>query len=201
MSAVAPLLIRGRCIEHTGNAVCQCSYFTPHQDLLQWHTLDQSCCVCGHGIHAHADYFSPIVHHCPATSCVAYVQKMPQTQECTCTALLIDHKAVVNLYHTAAALTNNWEHFVGDAQGFVSSYIATMNLSIPILTPISSPNANALPHDQPGSTQAEAGVIVMHHLPGYASDGTAQNGTFDYRPNAIYDVSPEADAWAQSYVY
>ncbi|KAK0240639.1 hypothetical protein EDD85DRAFT_496414 [Armillaria nabsnona] len=199
MSAATPLLIRGRCLEHTGNALCQCSYFTPHRDLLQWHTLDQSRCVCGHGIHAHADYISPVVHHCPATNCVAYVQKTPQTQECTCMALLVDHKAVVNLYRTVAAVTNNREHLVGGMQGIVSSYSASTNPSTPILIPISSPSANALPHNRQGSTQAEAGVVVAHHLPGYASDGSAPNGTFDYHPNAVYDASPEAGAWAQSY--
>ncbi|KAK0477762.1 hypothetical protein EDD18DRAFT_73911 [Armillaria luteobubalina] len=199
MSSAAPLLIRGRCVEHTDNVLCQCSYFIPHRDLLQWHTLDQSRCVCGHGIHAHADYFSPVVHHCPATSCVAYVQKMPQTQECMCMALLVDHKAVVNLYRTAATFTNNREHFVSGAQGIVSSQSVNTNPSTHTLIPVSSPNANALPRNQPGSTQAEASVVVAHHLPRYISDDSAPNGTFDYHPNAVYDATPEAGAWAQSY--
>lgn len=113
-------------------------------------------------------------------------------------ALLVDHKAVVNLYRTAAAVTNNREHFVGGARGIVSSYSASTNPSTPILIPISSPNANALPHNQ-HSTQAEAGVVVAHHFPGYVSDGSAPNGTFDYHPDAVYDATPEGGAWAQSY--
>ncbi|SJL04562.1 uncharacterized protein ARMOST_07929 [Armillaria ostoyae] len=197
MSSAAALPIRGRCVEHTDNALCQCSYFTPHRDLLQWHTLDQSRCVCGHGIHAHADCLSAVVHHCPVTSCVAYVQKTPQTQECMCMVLLVDHKPVVNLYRTAAAVTNNREHFVGGGQGIVSSYSTTAGT--PTAIPISSPSTSVLMHSQPDSTQPEAGVVVAHHLPGYASDGSAPNGTFDYHPNAVYGATPEAGAWAQSY--
>ncbi len=114
-------------------------------------------------------------------------------------ALLVDHKPVVNLYRTVAAVTNNREHLVGGVQGIVSSYGASMNPSTPIPIPISSPNANALPHSQQGSTQAEAGIVVAHHLPGYVSDGSAPNGAFDYHPDAVYDATPEGGAWAQSY--
>ncbi|KAK0445555.1 hypothetical protein EV421DRAFT_1734746 [Armillaria borealis] len=104
---------------------------------------------------------------------------------------------VVNLYRTAAAVTNNREHFVGGGQGIVSSYSTTAGT--PTAIPISSPSTSALMHSQPDSTQPEAGVVVAHHLPGYASDGSAPNGTFDYHPNAVYDATPEAGAWAQSY--
>ncbi|KAK0502786.1 hypothetical protein EDD18DRAFT_606575 [Armillaria luteobubalina] len=152
-------------------------------------TTSLSRCVCGHGIHAHADYFSPVVHHCPATSCVAYVQKTPQTQECMCMALLVDHKAVVNLYRTAATFTNNREHFVGGAQGIVSSQSVNTNPSTHTLIAVSSPNANALPRNQPGSTQAEASVVVAYHLPGYISDDSALNGTFDYHPTPSVTTS------------
>ncbi|KAK0445541.1 hypothetical protein EV421DRAFT_329569 [Armillaria borealis] len=44
--------------------------------LIYMLTTSQSRCVCGHGIHAHADYLSLVVHHCPTKYCVAYVQKV-----------------------------------------------------------------------------------------------------------------------------
>ncbi|KAK0502785.1 hypothetical protein EDD18DRAFT_1135096 [Armillaria luteobubalina] len=38
-------------------------------------TVSQLVCgLCGHGIHAHADYMSIVVNHCPANQCAAYAQ-------------------------------------------------------------------------------------------------------------------------------
>ncbi|KAK0210321.1 hypothetical protein DFS33DRAFT_1378300 [Desarmillaria ectypa] len=59
------------------------------------------CGQCRHGIHAHVDYVSMIVNHYPATQCVAYVQKTPLTQRCTCEVWLYDHVATDNLYCSA----------------------------------------------------------------------------------------------------
>ncbi|KAK0433493.1 uncharacterized protein EV420DRAFT_1690546 [Desarmillaria tabescens] len=196
MSSTAPLPIRERCVD-AGSVFCQCSRFTPYRDESQWHTLDQSRCICGHGIHAHADYLSPVVHQCPATCCVAFVQKTPQTQECTCTALLVDHKAVVNLYRIAPAITNNWEPYVGTSQSIVPSY--SMNASNPVI-PISSPNtAGALLHIQPVSAQAENVGFVTHHLQGLAPDSITPNATFSNHPDAVYDTTPNAGVWTWSY--
>ncbi|PBK96338.1 hypothetical protein ARMGADRAFT_1162829 [Armillaria gallica] len=187
--------VRGRCVRHVGNASCLCPSFTAftlYRDESQPYTLDQpeSRCVCGHGIHAHADYVSLIVHHCPANYCVAYTQKTPKTQECACGALLADHVPVFNTYRSPIA--NVPEPFVGDAYGTgASSY--TTNASAP------SNDANPMLYASPPSSlnnqtqlgrTAQAGAVA-HDLEGYAP-----NGTFDYPLNVIYDATPESGAWA-----
>ncbi|KAK0228067.1 hypothetical protein IW262DRAFT_576417 [Armillaria fumosa] len=69
-------------------------------------TLSQYICInCGHGIHTHADYVSMVVHHYPPTQCVAYVQKTPLTQCCTCEIWLCDHLPTNNLYRSAEPWT------------------------------------------------------------------------------------------------
>ncbi|KAK0502767.1 hypothetical protein EDD18DRAFT_1099800 [Armillaria luteobubalina] len=69
-------------------------------------TLSQNICVhCGHGIHAHADYISMVVHHYLPTQCVTYVQKAPLTQRCTCEIWLCDHIPITNLYHSVEPST------------------------------------------------------------------------------------------------
>ncbi|PBK96345.1 hypothetical protein ARMGADRAFT_692579 [Armillaria gallica] len=204
MSSVALPPIRGRCVEHTGNAFCLCSRFTAHRDQSQWHTLDQPRCICGHGIHAHVDYLSLVVHHCPTNYCVAFVQKTPQTQECTCGALLIDHVPVVNGYRSLpAAVTNSQEPFVGEGRSIGSSYstnASASNDANPILfAPTPSPNTNTLSHIQPGYTQADAEIFIAHHPQGYAPDGDASNGPFFYYPTDAYNAIPEGEAWAGPY--
>ncbi|PBK80413.1 hypothetical protein ARMGADRAFT_1068992 [Armillaria gallica] len=97
-STVSPS--RGQCIQITDNVQhCQCLFFfSPASPLL-----DQNICgLCGHSIHTHVDYVSVVVHHCFATNCAAYVQKTPRTQGCTCSASLIDHEPVVNMYRSPA---------------------------------------------------------------------------------------------------
>ncbi len=74
--------LRGQCVEHTDHAFCLCSRFFPARDVSRYldHVLpvltafQVHYCTCGHGIHAHVDYISTVVHHCPATHCAAYVQ-------------------------------------------------------------------------------------------------------------------------------
>ncbi len=49
--------------------------------IVAWHTpvlmFSQLICGrCGHGIHAHRDYVSMFVHHCPAMNCAAYYPKV-----------------------------------------------------------------------------------------------------------------------------
>ncbi|KAK0240612.1 hypothetical protein EDD85DRAFT_950458 [Armillaria nabsnona] len=201
MSSVALPPIRGRCVEHTGNAFCLCLRFTAHWDQSQWHTRDQSRCVCGHGIHAHTDYLSLIVHHCPTNHCVAYVQKTPQTQECTCGALLIHHVLDANVHRSLpTAVSNTREPFVGDAHSIGSSYSIDASASneanlIPFaLTP--SPNTNTLSHIQPSFTQVEAEMFVAHHPQGYAPDG---DGAFDFYPTDAYNATAEGEARAGPY--
>ncbi|KAK0189617.1 hypothetical protein F5146DRAFT_1139015 [Armillaria mellea] len=76
--------MRGPCIH-----ACGCDWFLPIAE-------DAQQCTCGHLIHAHVDYLSQFVHHCPTTGCAAYVQKTPHTQDCTCMAPLSSHFLGVN---------------------------------------------------------------------------------------------------------
>ncbi|KAK0445556.1 hypothetical protein EV421DRAFT_1734747 [Armillaria borealis] len=64
---------RGKCIQVINSVQrCRCLWFFPPESPL----LDQNICgLCGHGIHAHIDYVSTVVHHYPANQCAAYVQK------------------------------------------------------------------------------------------------------------------------------
>ncbi|SJL04563.1 uncharacterized protein ARMOST_07930 [Armillaria ostoyae] len=96
-SIVLPL--RGKCIQVIDSIqLCQCLWFFPPELPL----LDQNICgPCGHGIHAHVDYVSTVVHHYPANQCAAYVQKTPLVQRCTCEAQLCDHNAIDNPYRSA----------------------------------------------------------------------------------------------------
>ncbi|KAK0228066.1 hypothetical protein IW262DRAFT_576444 [Armillaria fumosa] len=95
-----PLPSRGRCIQVTDNVhQCQCPSFASP-------LLDPYICInCGHGIHSHADYVSMVVHHYPPTQCVAYVQKTPLTQHCTCEIWLCDHFPTDNLHRSAEPWT------------------------------------------------------------------------------------------------
>ncbi|KAK0502776.1 hypothetical protein EDD18DRAFT_1345606 [Armillaria luteobubalina] len=88
------LLPRGQCIQVIDNLqLCQCPSFAS--------TLDQYICGrCGRGIHAHRDYVSMFVHHCPAMNCSAYYPRMRRVQTCTCSASLIEHTPVVNVYRS-----------------------------------------------------------------------------------------------------
>ncbi|KAK0434952.1 hypothetical protein EV421DRAFT_1272148 [Armillaria borealis] len=97
-SAVFPS--RGQCTQVTDNVhQCQCPSFASP-------LLDPYICVnCGHGIHAHADYVSMVVHHYPPTQCAAYVQKTPLAQRCTCEAQLCDHLPTNNSYRSAEPWT------------------------------------------------------------------------------------------------
>ncbi|KAK0448259.1 uncharacterized protein EV420DRAFT_849179 [Desarmillaria tabescens] len=174
MSYALPSLVRPQCIGHAGNVFCLCSRFTSF-------TLDQPelRCVCGHGMHAHADFMSLVVHHCPANSCVAYVQKTPKTQECSCGALLVDHVPVFNIYRppTASSHTMNASASSNDAD----------------FTPFAS-----LPPSSSDTVQAETDAFIAYDLGGYVLDDGALNATLDYHPNAIHDATPESGAWARS---
>ncbi|KAK0474979.1 hypothetical protein IW261DRAFT_1498049 [Armillaria novae-zelandiae] len=91
-----PIPSRGRCIQATDSVhQCQCPSFASP-------LLDPNICInCRHGIHAHADYVSMVVHHYPPTQCIAYVQKTPLTQRCTCEIWLCDHLPTNNSHHSA----------------------------------------------------------------------------------------------------
>ncbi|KAK0483148.1 hypothetical protein IW261DRAFT_930277 [Armillaria novae-zelandiae] len=83
---------RGQCTEVTDNLqLCQCLSFAS--------TLDQHICgQRGHGIHAHCDYVSMFVYHCPMMNCTAYFPKTARVQAYTCSASLIEHISAMNAY-------------------------------------------------------------------------------------------------------
>ncbi|SJL04572.1 uncharacterized protein ARMOST_07939 [Armillaria ostoyae] len=85
---------RGQCIQVIGSVQhCQCLWFFPPESPL----LDQNICgLCGHGIHAHADYVSTVVNNYPANQCAAYVQRTPLMQFCTCEAQFCEHIGTYN---------------------------------------------------------------------------------------------------------
>ncbi|SJL04552.1 uncharacterized protein ARMOST_07919 [Armillaria ostoyae] len=171
--------------------------FTLHRAESQSHTLDQSRCVCGHGIHAHADYLSLVVHHCPTKYYVAYVQKTPKTQECSCGALLVDHVPVFNTHRSPAAQ----EPLVGDAHAIgASSYTTNTSASSNVanLTLFASPPPSSLDIQLGPVAQTEADAVVAHDLGSYALDDGVPNGTIDYQLNAVYNATPESGAWAWS---
>ncbi|PBK77640.1 hypothetical protein ARMSODRAFT_1010287 [Armillaria solidipes] len=196
--------VRGQCVQHVGNAFCLCPSFTAftlHRAESQSHTLDQSRCVCGHGIHAHADYLSLVVHHCPTKYCVAYVQKTPKTQECSCGALLVDHVPVINTHRSPAAR----EPLEGDAHaiGVSSACHLTQRTRPPLQMSQTSCYSLPLPPSsldiQLGPTaQTEADAVVAHDLESYVPDGGVPNGTIDYQLNAVYNATHESGAWAWS---
>ncbi|KAK0227901.1 hypothetical protein IW262DRAFT_1479021 [Armillaria fumosa] len=107
----AALPSRGPCVQITDDLqLCQCPSFAS--------TYDQNICdQCGHGIHAHRDYVSMFVHHCPAMNCAAYYPKTPWVQACTCSASLIEHMPVMNAYRSLPppSLPSNVTTFTGDA--------------------------------------------------------------------------------------
>ncbi|KAK0483145.1 hypothetical protein IW261DRAFT_1560936 [Armillaria novae-zelandiae] len=96
MSSVV-LPSRGQCIQTTdGIQRCQCLWFFPPGSSL----LDSNTCsLCKHGIHAHADYVSMVVNHYPMNQCAAYAQMTHMMQFCTCGAQFCEHIGAYNSYH------------------------------------------------------------------------------------------------------
>ncbi|KAK0445545.1 hypothetical protein EV421DRAFT_1902487 [Armillaria borealis] len=179
---------RGQCY-----TFCLCSRFLPARDVY--------LCTCGHGAHAHIDYMSPVVHHCPSTHCAAYAQKTLQTQDCTCGAPLADHVATVNAYRLPATLPYVPESLASDVRNASSpsnvgavSLPDNMNitLSSPSL-PISSPSHNLYPSgSQLGTTQADVTRRYQHLNGRYDSD--AANGQLYDHSNVMYNATPDARA-------
>ncbi|KAK0502771.1 hypothetical protein EDD18DRAFT_605956 [Armillaria luteobubalina] len=88
---------RGRCTQITDGIIqpCQCLWFFPPESSL---SDPNTCGLCEHGIHAHADYFSIVVNHYPANQCAAYAQTTHMMQFCTCGAQFCEHIGTYNLY-------------------------------------------------------------------------------------------------------
>ncbi|KAK0183930.1 hypothetical protein F5146DRAFT_1130451 [Armillaria mellea] len=129
---------RGQCIELTGNLQrCQCLSFGL--------ALDQQICGrCGHGIHAHRDYVSMFVFECPVMNCAAYYPKTSRVQACICSASLMEHRPVVNVYRLPATLP-----YGADADSALPSTVNTFTgdtANIPFTpVPIPSPSTTGNP--------------------------------------------------------
>ncbi|KAK0435442.1 uncharacterized protein EV420DRAFT_320950 [Desarmillaria tabescens] len=143
---------RGKCIQVIdSNQHCQCLWFLPPESPL----LDQNNCgLCGHGVHAHVDYVSMVVHHCPAMNCGAYFPKTARVQACTCSASLIDHIPVVNVYRSPTPLPYGADISVHDngPPSNVNTFTGdTTNIPLTPM-PMPSPSTNANPSYPYGNT-------------------------------------------------
>ncbi|KAK0458392.1 uncharacterized protein EV420DRAFT_1542013 [Desarmillaria tabescens] len=143
---------RGKCIQVIdSNQYCQCLWFFPPESPL----LDQNICsLCGHGIYAHVDYVSMVVHHCFATNCAAYFPKTARVQACTCSAYLIDHKPVRNAHRSPTPLPYGADasiHDNGLPSNVNTSTGDTMNISFTPI-PMPSPSTNINPSYSYGDT-------------------------------------------------
>ncbi|KAK0228099.1 hypothetical protein IW262DRAFT_1348890 [Armillaria fumosa] len=174
---------RARCIQVTdGTAVRPCPWF--NAPLLP--SSDQFSCVdCGHGIHAHVDYNSKIVHHRPTNHCAAYAQKTHKSQACTCAVQLFDHEPIVNVYcslalsHSPALIASSLDSItpfnasMTGPSGDTGTHEVTLT-SIPIpsvnVSPSSAPNCMLFAPDPvfshsdgvTGFYQSDAYTFVYH---------------------------------------
>ncbi|KAK0474828.1 hypothetical protein IW261DRAFT_527228 [Armillaria novae-zelandiae] len=150
MSSVA-LPSRGQCIQITDNLqLCQCPSFAS--------TFDQNICGrCGHGIHAHHDYVSMFVHHCPGMNCAAYYPKTPRVQACTCSASLIEHMPVMNIYRSPAILP--FEAGTHPSNDIMFTGDATNTPFTPV--PMPAPSTNSYPSHSYGEIVAPTPQSVI----------------------------------------
>ncbi|KAK0228082.1 hypothetical protein IW262DRAFT_1292972 [Armillaria fumosa] len=200
---------RGQCIQTTDNLQhCQCLWFFPPELSL----LDQDICsLCGHGIHTHADYVLTVVNHCPENRCVAYTQKTPLTQFCTCGAQNFQHIATYNPCRlpepwtvldyfspgsigSPGATTISYSDKVNNPfspRTTSSDYTAaissgdTRNISVTLM-PVYSPSASASSAIQPST----AGSLC------YSSDGYFYP---NYFANSSYARPPEGGVMNESF--
>ncbi|KAK0502782.1 hypothetical protein EDD18DRAFT_1135084 [Armillaria luteobubalina] len=189
--------VRGQCVEHTDHAFCLCSHFVPARDvngaLPVLITSQAHLCACGHGVHAHVDYVSPVVHHCPSTRCAAFAQQTLQTQDCICGAPLADHAAIVNPYRVPGLVPHMPESSVNVQNIGTPSNVGTVspsdNMSL-VLSPwysVPSPHNLYPPGTQLVITPADASSSSYPHLSNTADDDAA-NGRF-YDPNVMYSTT------------
>ncbi|KAK0228080.1 hypothetical protein IW262DRAFT_1532202 [Armillaria fumosa] len=142
----AVLLSWGQCIEVTDNLqLCQCRSFAS--------TLNQHICSqCGHGIHTHVDYVSMFVHQCAAMNCAAYYPKA-----CTCSASLIEHMPVVNVYRSPTPLPSGMDTLPANA---IPSTGGTTN-TLFTLVPMPTSSTNSYPSHSYGGIVAPAPLVIQ----------------------------------------
>ncbi|KAK0240645.1 hypothetical protein EDD85DRAFT_950486 [Armillaria nabsnona] len=157
---------RGQCIQITDDSQpCQCQWFFPPESPL----LDQIACGhCGHGIHVHTDYVSPVVNHYPENQCAAYVQKIPLTQRCTCEAWLCVHVATHNSYCSEEPWT-------------VLDSLYPENSGLPSAATSNDGNGPSFPNTTPSSN---------HSTAMFSGDATDIPFTPAYMPSPSPDANP-----------
>ncbi|KAK0435446.1 uncharacterized protein EV420DRAFT_1770612 [Desarmillaria tabescens] len=211
---------RGQCIQLSDNFQhCQCLWFFPPVSPL----LDQNICgLCGHGIHAHADYVSTVVNRCPANQCAAYTTL---TQLCTCGAPFFEHIATDNSEYYLREPWTVSDYFSADGNGSSTSdsYTYDRNSS-------SDPNTSSIPSTDYNGTISFGDARSIPFTPepiysenhsGYANStvissgtqpdttqtpgGHSSNGPFTQYPNYVvnspYDRQLEGGATNGSFEY
>ncbi len=195
-------------------------------------TFSQNICgLCGHGIHAHADYVSTIINHYPVNQCAAYVQRvcllssphrilksqlrLLQTtlmQRCTCEAQFYEHIATDNWYQ----LPEPWtvlDYFSPGSNGHspsaATSYFNDANSPF-------SPNPTSSDYNTASSSGDGRNVSLTPSTPSPSAASTSSaiqpdttptlgyssKGCFrNYFVNSPYAGSPEGGATNESFEY
>ncbi|KAK0240660.1 hypothetical protein EDD85DRAFT_496925 [Armillaria nabsnona] len=194
MSSVLSLPSRGQCIQVTDNLQrCQCPSFVSTLDLL-------ICGLCGHGIHAHVDYISMFVHQCAAINCAAYYPKTPRVQACTCSASLIEHMPVVNMYRSPTPLPYGTDALPSHVNAFTGD--ATNIPFTPV--PVPSPSINDAPSYSYGEILAPAPqpviqAAVMSQIDAYSHSQVENSYIAQYQNNVINNVQDSSARFHEDY--
>ncbi|PBK80425.1 hypothetical protein ARMGADRAFT_77895 [Armillaria gallica] len=187
----AALPSRRQCIQDTGN-YCQCPWFASS-------LLDQNICgLCGHGIHAHVDYVSMVIHHYPARQCAEYVQKTPLTQRCTCEAQLCDHVPTDNLYRSAEPWTVLDYFTDSNSTSYDASAISFSNGAIndPMSFSPADPNIVTFSHD--ASVMPIIATPTFSPSPCRTFSPSSDVGNIPLVPTSISSPSSSASSGIQS---
>ncbi|KAK0228079.1 hypothetical protein IW262DRAFT_1455277 [Armillaria fumosa] len=165
---------RGRCIQITASIIrpCQCLWFFPPESSL---SDPNTCGLCEHGIHAHANYVSTVVNHCPANQCAAYAQTMHMMQFCTCGAQFCEHIGTYNSYRIPEPWT-------------VLCYFNPDNNGPPLSTTSSSYSNNVSSPFSPNTT-----LLSNYSTPMFSGDTSWPVIPLAFTPTHMFSPSPNAN--------
>ncbi|KAK0431386.1 uncharacterized protein EV420DRAFT_1490817 [Desarmillaria tabescens] len=173
---------RARCIYVTEGTIDYCCpWFIPPPSPEQ---NQFTCALCGHGIHTHADYVSVVVHQQPEMHWVAYVQKTPVVQLCTCETLLYNHVAsnnpfyFDNMWNILDSFPNNTQNPYTINPAFfrsasLSEFTHSMDAPYTILPPSASVPSSVFQASTPQIEAHNLGAHTqIHRQPDGSCDGT-----------------------------